>query len=227
VGQVASGPSGFVDRLTPADRAALLTTGYPRRYRTGAVLFTEGARGGFAVLITSGQAKIVATTVEGNQAVLSLRGPGDLIGELAVIDDDAAPRSATAVALEPLACRVLPSADLRSFLEGHPLATVELLKMLAARLREADRRRVEFGAFDTTRRLAGLLVDIAGVRGRPLDDGLHVEAGLSQADLAGLIGASRESVARALTVLRRRGYVTTGRRRLVVRDLSGLRTYAR
>jgi len=217
---------GFLDRLTPADRAALLAAGRDRAYRRDAVVFHEGDRGGYAVLIVAGRVKIVTSAADGTETVLSLRGPGELVGEMAVIDDPATPRSATVIAIEPLRGRVLLGADLLAYFESHPLAIVELLRMLAARLRASDRRRVEHGAYTTTRRLAALLVELADTYGRPDRDGLRVDAALSQAELAGLVGASRESVARGLAVLRQKGYIATGRRTLLVRDLEELRTYA-
>jgi CRP-like cAMP-binding protein len=93
-----------------------------------------------------------------------------------------------------------------------------LVQVLAARLREADLRRVEFGALDATPRLARRLLELAG-------DGSSVE-GLNQEDLASLIGASRESVAKALAELRRAGLVRTGRRSIELVDVAGLRSRA-
>jgi CRP/FNR family transcriptional regulator, cyclic AMP receptor protein len=218
---------GFLDRLSPADRDALVATGREHSYRRDAVVFHEGDRSGYAVLIVAGRVKIVTSASDGTETVLSLRGPGDLVGEMAVIDDPATPRSATVVAIEPLRCRVLLGVDLLAYFDRHPRAMVELLRMLAARLRASDQRRVEHGAYTTTHRLAALLVELADAYGRPDDLGLRVEAGLSQVELAGLVGASRESVARGLALLRDKGYIATGRRSLLVRNLAGLRAFAR
>src|SRR5439155_20462513 len=106
-------------------------------------------------------------------------------------------------------------------LQDHPRAALELVRMLVGRLRESDRRRVEFGAYDITRRLAALLVDLAM---EAEAHGTDPVVRLSQHEIAGLIGASRESVARALVSLRARGLVETGRRTITVVDLEGLRT---
>jgi CRP/FNR family cyclic AMP-dependent transcriptional regulator len=205
----------FLDRLGPADRAMVLSAGRPRQYRAGETIFIAGDPGGFVVLITEGRAKVTAPSPTGTETVLSVRGPGDLIGELTAIDDEPTPRVATVVALDPVVCRVVRAGEFRSILAGHAAIALELLRMLAARLRSSDRRLVEFGSYDVTRRVARLLADMA-------DTG-----GLSQDDLAGLVGGSRESVARALAALRALGFVSTGRRRVVVLDLPGLRDYGR
>jgi CRP/FNR family transcriptional regulator, cyclic AMP receptor protein len=226
VGGAAPGGGGFLERLEPATRAELESTGAFRRYPRRAVLFVEGDPGTFVVLVLDGRAKIVATTPDGTEVVLSIRGPGDLVGELAAIDVEGAPRMASVIALEPIACRVLTTSEFVSFLEVHPDAAMALLRTVAARMRDSERRRVEFGAYDTARRLAGLLVELSGTHGRITAEGIHVEMPLSQQELAGLVGCSRESVARALIALRARGLVSTGRRSLFVRDLDGLRDFA-
>ena len=218
----------FLDRLGPADRAALLDAGRPRRYRAGETIFLTGERGGHVVLITGGRAKVTVASRHGTETVLSLRGRGDVIGELAAIDDDdTAPRGATVVALEAVDTRVVRSADFRAIVARRPSMALELLRMVAERLRASDRRLVEFGASDTTRRLARLLAEMAEADATPTDGGLLLASNLTQDDLAGLVGASRESVARALAALRARGFVATGRRQVVVLDLAGLRDHGR
>jgi len=218
----------FLDRLGPADRAALLDAGRPRRYRAGETIFLTGERGGHVVLITGGRAKVTVASRHGTETVLSLRGRGDVIGELAAIDDDdTAPRGATVVALEAVDTRVVRSADFRAIVARRPSMALELLRMVAERLRASDRRLVEFGASDTTRRLARLLAEMAEADATATDGGLLLANNLTQDDLAGLVGASRESVARALAALRARGFVATGRRQVVVLDLAGLRDHGR
>ena len=221
----------FLDGLVPADRAALVEAGTARHYRKGEPLFIAGDAGGFVVLITAGRVKVTAPAPTGAEAVLSLRGPGDLVGELSALADAPDERVATVVALEPVVCRVVRSGDFRAIVAAHPAMALGLLRMMAARLNEADRRIVEFGAYDTVRRLARLLADMADATGSgrprvgPGDQVRVLRTGLTQDDLAGMVGASRESVARGLATLRSLGLVSTGRGRVDVRDLPGLRTF--
>lgn len=207
----------FTDALTAPDRAALAGHGRRRRYPRGTELFHEGDHNDFVVLVLEGRIKVVVHGQDGTESLLSVRGPGAIVGELAGIDDS--PRLATAVALDPVAAQVLSAAEFREFIERHPGAAVALLRVVVRRLREADRRRAEFGSLDATRRLAQLLADLGG------DDDPVVR--LSQHELAGMIGASRESVARALGALRAQGAVTTGRRSVTVVDTNRLRQLAR
>ncbi len=217
----------FLDDLGSADRAALLEAGTGRHYRKGEPLFVAGDAGGFVVLLTEGRVKVTAPAPNGTEAVLSLRGPGDLVGELSALEDEAVERVATVVALEPVVCRVVRAEDFREILASRPAISLGLLRMVSARLRASDRRLVEYGAYDTVRRLARLLAEMAGADGRGPERGrVHVlRTGLTQDDLAGMVGASRESVARGLATLRSLGLVTTGRGRVDVRDLPGLRTF--
>ena len=208
---------GFTAALSEVDRAALAACGQRRTYARGAPLFHEGDRSDFVVVIVEGRVKVVVHGQDGTETRLSVRGPGAIVGELAGIDDS--PRLASALALEPVTAQVLQASEFRAFVEAHPSAAVVLLRVLVGRLREADRRRAEFGALDTTHRLAQLLAELGA-------DGDHVVR-LSQHELAGMIGASRESVARALTTLRAEGVVTTGRRTVTVLDADRLRALAR
>jgi CRP-like cAMP-binding protein len=217
--------SGFLTQLAEADQSALLSAGRLRRLTKGDALFVEGDPGDFVVVIVKGRTKVVAVTSDGTEVVLSLRGPGDLVGELATIDDEPKPRMAALIAIEPVECRVVSTREFREFLEHHPQASIELLRMVAAKLRDAERRRVEFGAVDATRRLARLLVELSDEAGLVTAEGTRIAIALSQQELAGLVGASRESIARALITLRQQGLVTTSRRVVVVRDPAGLRTY--
>jgi CRP-like cAMP-binding protein len=156
--------------------------------------------------------------------VFEVRGPGELLGELGSIDGQ--PRSASAVALEPVEALVVPAADFRSIIERSPRAAVHLLGVVAGRLREADRRRVEYAAFDTVGRVAARLVELAGRYGEPGPEGVLIDLTITQEELAGWTGASREAVSKALHQLRGLGWIETGRRRIRVLDLDELRRRA-
>jgi CRP-like cAMP-binding protein len=217
---------GYLGLLGDADRAAFLKLGRGRRYRAGQSLLLAGDRSDHVFCITEGGAKISIDTREGHQLLLGLRGPGDLLGELAAVDPQGSTRTATVVALGPLAIVAMTGAEFRTFLDDHPGAGRALTVLLARRLRQADRKRIEYGSLDTPRRVAHVLVEMAESHGRPCQEGIAIGVPLSQEEIAGLISASRESVARGLSGLRDRNLITTARRAIVVRDLDGLRAYA-
>ena len=221
---VAAGNSigDFTRGLSEVARTALLGAGRLRRYPRNGRVFCEGDRTDFVVVIVEGRVKVLVTTPEGGEAVLGVRGPGALVGELAAFDHG--PRVATAVALDPLTVRLLSADEFRAFVADQPGAGLQLVGMLIGRLREADRRRAEFGTYDALSRVARLLGDL--ITEQSSSDAGPLEVRLSQDEIAGLIGASRESVARALGALRARGLVVTGRRTITVLDLGALTSLA-
>lgn len=206
-------PAPFLELVGERGAAALDLGAVTRRWPAGSVLFHEGDRADRVLLVRTGRVKIVATESNGSETLLALRGAGELVGEMAAIDG--APRSGTAVALGEVECAVVAADRFREVLRAEPEVALALLGVVAARLREAEGRRVEHGALDTVQRLARRLVELAVAD--------PVVAGLNQDDLAALIGASREAVAKALQALREAGLVRTGRRSIEVLDLGGLR----
>jgi CRP-like cAMP-binding protein len=172
------------------------------------------------VLIERGLVRVSVTTADGRNLVLALRGSGELIGELAAIGKR--PRSATVVALTDITAIAVAATEFRAILLRTPEFSMEVLRRLVDRLDESDRRRLENGTFAVPRRLARLLLELADNHGRPVaSGGLEINRILTQEEMGNAIGATRESVVRALRVLREREIVTTARQRIIVqrRDL--------
>jgi CRP/FNR family cyclic AMP-dependent transcriptional regulator len=218
--------STFLARLDADARRAFEDLGVPRRHRRGATLLFEGDTGDAVLFVVEGRLKVLTTTTDGRELVLGLRGPGELLGELTAIAQDGRARVATVVALDDVEVRVIPGAEFRAFLLDHPSSAIGLLTMLIGRLRESDRQRVEFGSLDVVHRLARLLVDLAESGGSGDDGETDIGIHLTQEELAGMVSASRESLARALSAIRKQDLIRTGRRSIVVLDLDRLRAYA-
>lgn len=220
-----TGPPGtFAGALTPAERDRLAQDGRRRRFPRGSTLFNEGERSDRVVILLAGRVKVSYFTENGKEAVLAVRSSGDILGELSALDGE--PRSATATVLEPVEALVLTVGQFRDFLCAHPRMALGLLEMLSRRLRDADRKRVEFGAYDSVGRVARRLVELAEDFGVPDRGGVRITLSLTQEELAGWIGASRKAVSNALRWLRGRGLVETGRRSITIRDVEGLRKRA-
>ena len=226
--RVASGddfePESFLSQLTAEELDAFKAAASRRQYRKGTTLFNEGDISDRVVAVVEGRAKISYFTAEGKEILLAVRGPGDLLGELSAIDGE--PRSATVSALEPVQALTLAAGDFRAFLEAHPRVALLILEMLSRRLRDADRKRVEFAAYDTVGRVAARLVELSREHGEAERETVRITLPLSQEELAGWTGASREAVAKALHTLRSAGWVETQRRRITVLDLQALRRRA-
>ncbi len=220
----AAPPGGFVGRLPRPDRERLLAAGTRRRDRRGAPLFFEGDRSDYVVVVLEGRVRVSIAGADGREVVVAVRGPGDLLGEFAAIERDM-PRSASAYAMEPLVAHVVTADDFATFLERSPRAAVALLRTLVRRLRETSRAQMEFGSYDTIGRVARRLEELVAEHGEPTTDGVRIALPLTQEELAGWVGASRESVARALRSLRDRGVISTSRRSVVVHDHAALARY--
>lgn len=217
-------PVGFLAHLTSSEQDALEGAGTRRNYARGEVLFRDGESPDTVIIVLDGRVKISSLTEEGREVVLAVIGPGDILGEIAVLEE--VPRSATATALDSLQAVVIGAAEFRNLLERHPRIAVEIIKMTARRLREADRKRISFSAFDTIGRVANLLVELVERFGEASDDGVRITLPLSQLELAGWTGSSREAVNKAFQVLRQRGWIQTHRRGITVIDLEALRARA-
>jgi CRP/FNR family transcriptional regulator, cyclic AMP receptor protein len=192
----------------------LLQAGTRRQFAAQTALFHQGDPSSHVMVILTGWVKASSTSRNGYEALLAIRGPGDIVGELSAVDGQ--PRSATVLTLCPVEALMLPAEQFVALLGRRPQLALAMLGYLAGHLREADRRRLEFGALSVTERVARRLLALADAYGAP--DGGRVVIGvpLSQRELAGSVGASREAVARVLKILRERHIVLTQRQRIVL-----------
>jgi CRP-like cAMP-binding protein len=214
----------FFEHLRPDEAEALRRAGRVRDYRRGAVIMREAERSDWVLVLMDGRVKVSSDTSGGTEVVLAVRGPGALLGELSAIGPE--PRSATVTALEPVRALILSQADFQAFLQAHGRVAYLLLQTVVAKLRDADRKRIEYGAHDTTGRVAARLVEMAERFGERAEDGVRIALPFSQDELAGWIGASREAVSKALGSLRTSGAIRTSRMSVVVRDIEALRRRA-
>ncbi len=213
----------YFDRLAESTRDEFRRASVRRSWPRGTAIFHEGEPADQVIVLEEGVVKALTTSLDGVETVLGLRVAGDVLGELAAIDGGS--RSASVVAIEPATGFVLGVDDFRGLLAAHADASFHLLDVIAGRLRDASRRQAEFGSLEATARLARVLLDLARDHGRETDQGVEIVV-VTQDELAGMCGVSRESVARGLGVLRTEGLLTTGRRVITVIDLPGLTTRA-
>ncbi|BBC34822.1 hypothetical protein SGFS_061160 [Streptomyces graminofaciens] len=195
--------------------------GRRRDWEHGETLMREGSPSDDIVLVEDGLVKISAETANGYTSVLALRGPGELLGELSCVDGG--PRSATVTAIRAGRGVVVTADRFRQLLtQPGPLA-LAVLRSVTARLRHSDRLRAEHGAYPAGARVARVLADLALCHGVPVADPPGaVVVRITQEELAGAAGTSRESVARTVRELRRDGLVTVTRGRAVVPDAAAL-----
>ncbi len=214
----------FFDRLSTGEQAALEAAGHRRQWKRGAVIYREASPSESVIVLRTGRVKVSSDTASGTEVVLAVRGPGALLGEFSAVDGG--PMSATVTALEPVTALAVPTPEFERYLLSHARVSMLLMRELIGRVRDADRKRVEFGAYDTTGRVAARLVELAERFGERTADGLRINLPLSQDELAGWTGSSREAVTKALRTLREEGWIQTGRLHVIVRDLAALRDRA-
>jgi CRP/FNR family transcriptional regulator, cyclic AMP receptor protein len=214
----------FLDVLDQGHVDALRALGRTRRFAVGAPLFHEREPGEAVLVLTAGRVKLSCVTEGGREALLGIREPGDLIGEMSALDGG--PRSATATALEPVEVIAVSREAFTGFLERTPGVALVLARMIARRLRDADRKRIEYLAQDTVGRVCSRLVELSDRFGEAEGDGMHIELAITQEDLAGWTGSSREAVIRALRALRELGWIETRRRGVTLLDVEQLRRRA-
>jgi CRP-like cAMP-binding protein len=200
---------------------ALAARSFARRLRDGQILFTEGEPSDHLFVVRSGRIRILARSPRGDELVLSVLAPGDVLGELSVIDQG--PRSATAEALGDVELLAVAAADVRALLEAEPALLLAVAGELAATVRRLTGNAADLVFLDLPRRLAKLLV---GEATAGPDGVLRVDLGMSQSGLAARLGVTRQTLNRALAGLTRRGWVEAHGGRFVLRDPDALRRFA-
>ena len=193
---------------------------FPRHGR----LFFQGDPGNGLFVVASGLVKVVVTSEDGEEMVLVTLGPGEALGELAVVDGG--PRSAAAEALEPTSALLITRPVVLELAARDPALTEALLQALGGLLRRLTEQASDLVFLDLPGRMAKLLAGLAAERGTATAEGIELDANLTQTDLAGMVGASRQSVNQILQGFARRGYLQVRGRRIVIHRLDLVRRRA-
>ena len=208
--------------LSRAELERISRVAIPRSFPAGVRVFHEGDHSDACYLVRSGDLRVTREHSDGRAIALATLGPGDIFGELAMLDGQA--RSASVETLSDSELLALRAADFRRLLAEHSQISVKLIAALTRRLRETN-ERVSRQSFQTVpSRVAGVLTQLIAEEAVP-DGRSGVTIRMTQADLAQLAGTSRESVSRFLATLERAGVVRVGRGRVTVVEPRRLRAY--
>ncbi|HVV29804.1 MAG TPA: Crp/Fnr family transcriptional regulator [Mycobacteriales bacterium] len=212
--------------LSEDDGAALAVQLVPLAASRGERIFTEGDTGDAVYLVLNGKIKISREAGDGRENLLMVMGPGDMFGELSLFDPG--PRTATASAVVDTQMASLTHAGLQSWIEERPGGAMVVLQVLARRLRNTNDALSDLVFTDVPGRVAKALLGMAEKFGQPRDDGaLTLQHGLTQEELAQLVGASRETVNKALADFATRGWLRLESRGVVILDQDRLEHRAR
>jgi CRP/FNR family cyclic AMP-dependent transcriptional regulator len=218
-------PSGLIRSvsifagLDAATASALERLAEPRSFEEGAVVVSEDEPGDSLFVLVSGKVKVVLYGESGREVILTIFSkPGEFFGEMSLLDDE--PRSATVMAIRPSTFLTLSRGDFRAYVDRHPSIALQILTELSRRLRRADAVIGDLALLDVFGRLAAKLKALAETDGEETEAGIVIRQRPTQAEIAAMIGASRETVSRALSELARRGdIVMTGKRLLIRRGV--------
>jgi CRP-like cAMP-binding protein len=186
----------------------------------GQTLFKEGDAGDRLFVVVEGKLKLGTSSGDGRENLLSILGPGDMFGELSLFDPG--PRTATATAVTDARVLALANDQVIGWVTAHPQVSLQLFKRLARRLRRTNEVLADLVFADVPGRVAKAIMDLGERFGTKKDDGLHVNHELTQEELAQLVGASRETVNKALADFAGRGWVRLEPRAVVVLDYERL-----
>jgi CRP/FNR family cyclic AMP-dependent transcriptional regulator len=190
----------FAD-LDDRELSAIAAVAKTRRYAKDDVVFHADESGDVFCLIREGQVKITMISPEGKEIILSILGPGDFFGEMALLDDE--PRSATVVATEPLDLITIWRSDFLQILSENFDITKKVLAEISRRLRTASNRIESLATMDVYGRLARFFLDLARDQGKVLDNGYVAVTRPTHQAIANMIGTSRETVSRLIHDLMR------------------------
>jgi CRP/FNR family transcriptional regulator, cyclic AMP receptor protein len=207
--------------LTDREMQALAGRVSNRRFERGALLFSEGDSCTGLFLVASGKVRIFKLSAEGREQVLAVEGPGSSFAELPVFDGGNYPASASA--LESAEVLFISRKDFQNFCREHPDVALKVIAVVGSRLRRLV-GIIEDLSFTTVRqRLIALLLRLAEASGTCSKEGVRVELTKTHQDLAAELGTVRELVSRNLSRLQAEGFLDVDGRRIVLKDIEGLK----
>lgn len=204
--------TGELDRLAAYARL----TYHPAR----TVLFRKGDPGSSMMVVRRGRVRVSTHSEDGRELVLALFHPGEMFGEIALLDGSL--RTADAVTIDACELLVLDRRDFVPFLKGHPEAAVQMLEVLTQRLRRTTQQLEDIVFREGSSRLARRFVSLAKIVGRDVADGIFVDMPLSQQQLGNMVGMTRESINKQLRQWREDGLITWNRGYYTITDLEQL-----
>ena len=191
-----------------------------RTFALGVTLFHQDMPGTMMYMIETGSVRVISIGRTGQELTLNVLGPGEIFGELSILDGQQ--RSATAITLVPTVVWLLSQADLNEFMSKYPPVNKAMIQILVERVR-ATARRLEAMTFqDVLGRLAFELLSLADRSGQPYEQGIEITIPLTQVDLASMVGATRESVNKAVSVLRSKELINVDGTRWFLQDPAGI-----
>ncbi|MEL4163687.1 Crp/Fnr family transcriptional regulator [Corynebacterium bovis] len=217
--------AGILQGVDPAAVQALIgqldTVEFPR----GTAIFDEGEPGDRLYIIITGKVKLARHAIDGRENLLTVMGPSDMFGELSIFDPG--PRTSSAVCVTDVTAATMDSTMLHNWITDHPEISEQLLRVLARRLRRTNNSLADLIFTDVPGRVAKALLQLANRFGTQEGGALRVHHDLTQEEIAQLVGASRETVNKALAEFAHRGWIRLEGKSVLISDTERLAKRAR
>lgn len=210
--------------LPEEDLRALIAYGVTAHYAAGKTIFQKDDPGESMMVVLAGQVKISNYSADGKEAVLNFIEPGQVFGEIALLDGK--PRTADAAAMEPTELFVLRRRELLPFLEARPHAAIRLIEVLCAKLRHTTQMVEDVMLLNMEPRIARALLRLAEEHGRKRGGTIRLDLKISQRELGGYVGLARENINRQLKLWREQNLVRIEDGHIAILDEAGLRRVA-
>ncbi|GAB1819550.1 Crp/Fnr family transcriptional regulator [Herbidospora sp. RD11066] len=218
-------PSGtFLGCLEFRDRQRLLGLGSHHTFAKGHPLIRQGAPSNVVYLLLDGLATVSAHTENGTSTMVAVRASGDVLGEMGVMSGDT--RFASVFVTRRSLISTIHGEKFKHFLQESPAAAMALNRVLGERLRQANRRRLDFGGYTAEIRVARALLELGMCHGRADGARIVIDLPLTQTDLGALVGASEVTAQRAIKELRTLKLIAYEGRRIVIIDRNRMIDFA-
>ena len=217
-------PEGFWHLLTGTEQDALTAVGRTSVLPPKATMCVEGEPATHLFVLLVGWVKVLSVTRDGQEVVLALRGPGDIIGELA--GEATGYRTTTVRTIDIVQSLIIAHETFSAFLDAHPNADRAYRKAVTMRWHQTAEALLHRSTADGAQRVAKLLIDLATRRGVIRSNAVDIEMPITQDELASLAGVSRATMTRALNQWRRRGIIRTGKGHITITNMNALRNLA-
>ena len=195
-----------------------------KEIRRRQVIYLPGDPGGTVYFVNGGRIKISKVTRDGKELTLAYRGPGDIFGELALLEGG--PREEMAEAMENAMVTEFPTGEFEKLVQAHGMLGYRLTKVMLARRREVENKVEQLIFKDVNAKLAELLLRLGNEYGVASGRGTLVALKITHQEMANLIGSTRETVSLTLSQFKRKGLIQTDGRKVIISDREGLRALA-
>ena len=213
--------TALLGKLSDTEIDALLKYSHVECYPAGEEIYAKGSPGNCMMVVLRGKAKMSSISFEGREIVLNIMNPGEIFGEIALLDGEE--RSADAIAMTDCELLILNRRDFMPCLEKHPEICLMLIKILCERLRRTSEQVEDLVFRHVESRIAKALLQLSENSGQPYVEDRVLELRLSQSELGNIVGITRESVNKQLKMWQRARFVDLAKESIIILDPAALR----